>query len=95
MMSMDIFFADQVAERNTWPKVEMIRSHCAVEMGLEQCVQTLRRQLMAENQVRCHTRRDMISPSPIYFYQNYPTLNRKWVYMYSQWFIKKNEKRNL
>ncbi|CAN0542658.1 unnamed protein product, partial [Laminaria digitata] len=43
----------QVAERNTWPKVEMIRSHCAVEMGLEQCVQTLRRQLMAENQVRC------------------------------------------
>lgn len=42
----------EVAERNTWPKVEMIRSHCAVEMGLEQCVQTLRRQLTAENQVR-------------------------------------------
>lgn len=41
----------QVAERNTWPKVEMIRSHCAVEMALEQCVQTLRRQLTAENQV--------------------------------------------
>ncbi|CBN75175.1 conserved unknown protein [Ectocarpus siliculosus] len=41
-----------VAERNTWPKVEMIRSHCAVEMSLEQCVQTLRRQLTAENQVR-------------------------------------------
>lgn len=40
----------QVAERNTWPKVEMIRSHCAVEMALEQCVQTLRRQLTAENQ---------------------------------------------
>lgn len=42
----------QVAERNTWPKVEMIRSHCAVEMALEQCVQVLRRQLTAENQVR-------------------------------------------
>lgn len=41
----------QVSERNTWPKVEMIRSHCAVEMALEQCVQTLRRQLTAENQV--------------------------------------------
>eukprot|EP00752_Nemacystus_decipiens_P007607 g6798.t1 len=41
-----------VAERNTWPKVEMITSHCAVEMALEQCVQTLRRQLTAENQVR-------------------------------------------
>ena len=49
-------FDDQVAERNTWPKVEMIRSHCAVEMGLEQCVQTLRRQLMAENQVGCKGR---------------------------------------
>lgn len=41
----------QVSERNTWPKVEMIRSHCAVEMALEQCVQALRRQLTAENQV--------------------------------------------
>lgn len=48
----------QVAERNTWPKVEMIRSHCAVEMALEQCVQTLRRQLTAENQV--------CTPTPAY-----------------------------
>ena len=41
----------QVAERNTWPKMEMITSHCAVEMELEQCVQAMRRQLTTEHQV--------------------------------------------
>ncbi|CAM9431088.1 unnamed protein product [Phaeothamnion confervicola] len=34
-----------VSERNTWPHMEMIRCHCAVEMALEQCVQALRKQV--------------------------------------------------
>jgi TAG lipase / steryl ester hydrolase / phospholipase A2 / LPA acyltransferase len=40
-----------VSERNTWPKIDMIRCHCAVEMTLEQCVQAMRRQLAVENQL--------------------------------------------
>lgn len=39
-----------VSERNTWPKLDMIRCHCAVEMTLEKCVQEMRRRLANENQ---------------------------------------------
>ncbi|KAG5189830.1 acyl transferase/acyl hydrolase/lysophospholipase [Tribonema minus] len=41
-----------VSERNTWPKVDMIRVHCAVEVALEQCVRAARRQVVAEAQAQ-------------------------------------------
>lgn len=38
-----------VSERNTWPKIEMIRCHCAVEMELEHSVTEMRRIVQSES----------------------------------------------
>ncbi|CAM9458445.1 unnamed protein product [Chrysoparadoxa australica] len=40
----------RISERNTFPKLDAIRSHCAVEMKLEQCVQRMRKQVLMENE---------------------------------------------
>lgn len=38
-----------VGERNSWPHMSRIRSHCMVEVTLEKCVQRLRKQVLQES----------------------------------------------
>lgn len=40
------------AERNTWPHLAKIKSHCAIEFCLEESVQRLRRRLAADQKTR-------------------------------------------
>ena len=40
------------AEKETWTHLPAIRSHCAVEMKLDKCVQKLRKRIVAESQNR-------------------------------------------
>lgn len=42
----------KAAERETWKYIPMIRSHCAVEMTLDSCVQKIRKRLVVESQAR-------------------------------------------
>lgn len=42
----------KISERNTWPHISRIRAHCQVEMALDQCVQKLRRTLLAAEKSR-------------------------------------------
>ena len=40
----------EVSQRNTWPFIERIRSHCSVEVTLDKCVQRLRARLSHEDE---------------------------------------------
>jgi len=44
----DVLRMSQVAQRNTWPKIPRIISHCTIEFKLERCVQRLRQRLANE-----------------------------------------------
>eukprot|EP01084_Bolivina_argentea_P120172 212994_1 len=62
----------QVAQSNTWPQIEKIRSHCAIEMELEKCVNILRQTVEAENRIARH-RYDWIHPGNLQNRDNFTT----------------------
>mmetsp|Transcript_18556 Transcript_18556/g.27179 ORF Transcript_18556/g.27179 Transcript_18556/m.27179 type:complete len:860 (+) Transcript_18556:28-2607(+) len=45
----------QAAERETWRYIPRLKSHCAVEMTLDRCVQRLRKRLLKESWDHHHT----------------------------------------